>query len=96
MLVGWLSVKTDITTAWGDDKKAYYDTNYAGGEVIGMIQCNIDELIVIGGGTSCLDDVSDAEEAALEEEREALAIQKQMIATLSEDDFDLNRFQVQT
>ncbi|XP_062505561.1 something about silencing protein 10-like [Corticium candelabrum] len=64
----------DITTAWGDDKKAYYDTNYAGGEVI--------------------DDVSDAEEAALEEEREALAIQKQMIATLSEDDFDLNRFQL--
>ena len=38
--------------------------------------------------------MSDAEEAALAEEREALAIQKRMLATLDEDDFDLDRFKV--
>jgi hypothetical protein len=39
-------------------------------------------------------DVSDVEEAAFAEEQEALDIQKRMLATLQEDDFDLERFKV--
>jgi U3 small nucleolar RNA-associated protein 3 len=38
--------------------------------------------------------VSDVEEAAFAEEQEALDIQKRMLATLQEDDFDLERFKL--
>lgn len=78
--------------AWGSDKKTFYDTNYAGGERKGQKSCVDCEPDVCR--VSVVEDVSDVEEAALAEEREALALQKRMIATLDENDFDLHRFQV--
>jgi U3 small nucleolar RNA-associated protein 3 len=46
------------------------------------------------GGEQIEGDVSDVEEAAFAEEQEALDIQKRMLATLQEDDFDLERFKL--